>query len=283
MPRATILEPAAIQGLSCHALGAPIAGKSAKALQAVFKTTRAAAVAGSDSSVPMMMTVARSMDMPLCYATIFSYTREWGCMPRTGERGGPQTRAKIAEVAARMFLEHGYDAVTVAEVAREAGVSSVTVFNHFPRKEDLFLDRAVDADELLRQTVRERSPGVDVLSSLHGMTLRLLDGRHPLSGINGRSVPFFRTVAASPALVARAREIAADLQRALTEELLLDAKFEGDASLFSALFIAGYSTVLVETARRLTSGEPEVEVVDDHLARFERLFDALRNGLVTGP
>ncbi len=84
-------------------------------------------------------------------------------MPRTGERGGPQTRARISEVAGRLFLERGYDAVTVAEVAREAGVSSVTVFNHFPRKEDLFLDRSVDAVELLRSgprtsSCRPRSP-----------------------------------------------------------------------------------------------------------------------------
>src|ERR1700710_2837718 len=93
-------------------------------------------------------------------------------MPRTSERGGAQTRARISEVAARLFLERGYDAVTVAEVAREAGVSSVTVFNHFPRKEDLFLDRALDADELLRSAVRGRAPGVDVLASLRAIALR---------------------------------------------------------------------------------------------------------------
>ncbi|MGH8916994.1 MAG: TetR/AcrR family transcriptional regulator, partial [Actinomycetes bacterium] len=69
-------------------------------------------------------------------------------MPRTSERGGPQTRARIAEVAAGLFVERGYDAVTVAEIARQAGVSSVTVFNHFPRKEDLYLDRADDAAEI---------------------------------------------------------------------------------------------------------------------------------------
>ena len=96
-------------------------------------------------------------------------------MPRTGERGGPQTRARIAEVATRLFLDRGFDAVTVAEVAREAGVSSVTVFNHFPRKEDLLLDRAVDAVELLRWAVRDRDPGVDVLASLRDVTLGLLD------------------------------------------------------------------------------------------------------------
>src|SRR3954468_2408159 len=131
---------------------------------------------------------------------------EESSVARTDERGGPQTRARISEVATRLFLERGFDAVSVAEVARGAGVSSVTVFNHFPRKEDLFLDRQVDAEELLRSAVRDRAPGVDVTASLRDTTLRLLDARHPLSGVDDRSIPFFRTVAASPALVARARE-----------------------------------------------------------------------------
>ena len=200
-------------------------------------------------------------------------------MPRTGERGGPQTRARILEVATRLFLERGYDAVTVAEVAREAGVSSVTVFKHFPRKEDLFLDRADDAVEFLRSAVRDRAPGVEVPTSLRAMALRLFDDRHPLSGVNDRSIPFFRTVAGSPALIARAREIASDLERTLAEELERDPAFEGDATLLAAFFIAGYGTVLVGTARRLIEGEPPSAVVDDHRARLERLFDALRNGV----
>ncbi|MET0693493.1 MAG: TetR/AcrR family transcriptional regulator [Propionibacteriaceae bacterium] len=201
-------------------------------------------------------------------------------MPRTGERGGPHTRARIAEVAARLFLERGFDGVTVTEVAAEAGVSSVTVFNHFPRKEDLFLDRAADAHELLRGAVRDRAPGVDVLTSLRDVTFSLFDARHPLSGVNDRSVPFFRTVAASPVLVARAREIAADLQRTLAEELDRDPTFDGDSVLLSAFFIAGYSTVLVESARRLIGGEEPDLVVDAHRVRFDRLFAALADGVV---
>jgi AcrR family transcriptional regulator len=200
-------------------------------------------------------------------------------MPRTGERGGPQTRAKILEVANRLFLERGYDTVTVAEVARQAGVSSVTVFNHFPRKEDLFLDRAADAVEILRTAVRDRAPGVDVLASLREAAVRLFEDRHPLSGVNDRSIPFFRTVGGSPALIARAREIAADLQRILTEELDRDADFPGDGALLAALFIAGYSTVMVTTARRLIAGEPPSAAVDDHGVRLERLFEVLRGGI----
>lgn len=201
-------------------------------------------------------------------------------MPRTDERGGPRTRARISEVATRLFLERGFDTVTVAEVAREAGVSSVTVFKHFPRKEDLLLDREVDAVELLRSAVRDRAQDVDVLASLRDTTLRLVDARHALSGVADGSIPFFRTVAASPALVARVREIAADLQRTLADELDHDPAFEGDATLLAAFFIAGYGTVLVETARRLIAGEPPSAVADDHRARLERLFDALRGGVV---
>jgi AcrR family transcriptional regulator len=204
-------------------------------------------------------------------------------MPRTDERGGPQTRARILEVANPLFLERGFDTVTVADVARAAGVSTVTVFKHFPRKEDLFLDRSVDAVELLRSAIRDRGDRVDILASLRKMVLRLVDDRHPLSGLDDRSVDFFRTVARSPALIARSREIAADLQQALAEELDRDQTFEGDGTLLAAFFIAGYSTVLVQTARRRTNGEPPSAVLDDHRARLERLFDALRDGVAPGP
>ncbi|KRC49605.1 TetR family transcriptional regulator [Leifsonia sp. Root227] len=200
-------------------------------------------------------------------------------MPRNSERGGPQTRARIAEIASGLFLERGFDAVTVVEVARAAGVSSVTVFNHFPRKEDLFLDRAADAVDLLRTAVRDRADGTDVLGSLRDATLRLVDERSPLSGVDGRSIPFFRTVAGSPALIARAREISSELQRTLADELDADEAYTGDAGLFAAFFIAGYGTVLVDTARRLIGGDAEATVLREHRARLEALFDALRGGV----
>ncbi|HEY4269024.1 MAG TPA: TetR/AcrR family transcriptional regulator [Galbitalea sp.] len=200
-------------------------------------------------------------------------------MPRTSERGGPQTRARIRETANRLFIERGYDSVTVAEVAREAGVSSVTVFNHFPRKEDLFLDRTSDAVDLLRSAVRERADGMTVLASLRETSIRLFDARHPLSGVDERSTPFFRTVAGSPALVARAREILSELQHTLADELDRDGRFEGDANLVATLFLAGYASVLVETAQHLMAGQSRSSMLDDHRARLDRLFDALTTGV----
>ncbi|MFG1910344.1 TetR/AcrR family transcriptional regulator [Kribbella sp. NPDC048928] len=195
-------------------------------------------------------------------------------MPRTAARGGPQTRARISQVATQLFLERGFDGVTVAEVAREAGVSSVTVFKHFPRKEDLLLDRADDALEVLRTAVRGNG---DVLTELHEATLRLVDERHSLSGLKDGSVPFFATVAASPALIARAREIADELQQALAEELAAGMD-PGDAALLAAFFVAGYTTVLTRTAARQLAGDTAAEVADDHRGRVDHLFAKLADG-----
>lgn len=199
-------------------------------------------------------------------------------MPRTSERGGPKTRARIAEIAGGLFLERGYDAVTVAEVAKAAGVSSVTVFNHFPRKEDLFLDRSVDAAEFLTAAVEERAPGVDVLDSLQALSFELFESRHPLSGVDQRSLAFYRTVAESPALVARAREIGAELQGTLQVALQADERYAGDGTLLAALFIAGYTSVLLGTARRVLGGESPDTLLDDHLVRLQKLFATLRHG-----
>lgn len=200
-------------------------------------------------------------------------------MPRTSERGGPLTRRKISDVATMLFLERGFDTVTVADVARQAGVSSVTVFKHFPRKEDLLFDRVEDAVAILRAAVRDRGAGVDALTSLRDASFRLVDERHALSGVKAGSIPFYRTVAASPALIARAREIAAELEQTLAADLEVDAEFDGDPTLFAALFIAGYTTVLTGTARRVIAADAPDPVVEDHCARLTALFDALRSGL----
>ena len=51
-----------------------------------------------------------------------------------------QTRELIRSVARRLFDEHGFEAVTIADIARESDVAVQTVFNHFATKEELFFD-----------------------------------------------------------------------------------------------------------------------------------------------
>ncbi|MEU1046901.1 helix-turn-helix domain-containing protein [Streptomyces sp. NPDC005897] len=55
------------------------------------------------------------------------------------EQRRAQTQRMIQAVAVRLFTERGYDAVTVADIAEAASVSPMTVYRHFPTKEDLVL------------------------------------------------------------------------------------------------------------------------------------------------
>ena len=50
-----------------------------------------------------------------------------------------ETQRAIQAHAVRLFTERGYDATTVTDVAEAAGVSPMTVYRHFPTKEDLVL------------------------------------------------------------------------------------------------------------------------------------------------
>jgi AcrR family transcriptional regulator len=77
--------------------------------------------------------------------------------PGLRERKKAQTRQRIADVAAALFAERGYDAVTMLEVARAADVSDQTVYNYFPAKQDLVFDRAEQFRDLYDQAVRGRT------------------------------------------------------------------------------------------------------------------------------
>ena len=66
------------------------------------------------------------------------------------ERKKRLMRQLLSDTATRMFLDRGFDAVRVAEVAEACGVSEKTVFNYFPTKESLVLDRLEAIVESLR-------------------------------------------------------------------------------------------------------------------------------------
>ena len=200
-------------------------------------------------------------------------------MSRTDSRGGPETRDRIAVAASGLFTARGFEAVTVADIGRAAGVSSVTVFKYFPKKEDLFFDRSDEITQLLIAAVTNMASAGGIRDAFRGLLLRLLDQRHPISGVDERAVTFFRTVAQSPTLIARARQIAADTQTALTRELQA-AGYDGDAAMTAALFIAGYTQILTETTTDLINGEPPDQLTKLHHRRIERLLTALTHGVL---
>ena len=77
-----------------------------------------------------------------------------------------QTRELVRSVAQRRFDEDGFDAVTIADIARECDVAVQTVFNHFATKEELFYDGRTPWVDGLANAVRARTPSVAPLTAL---------------------------------------------------------------------------------------------------------------------
>lgn len=92
------------------------------------------------------------------------------------ESNKARTRLSISDTATRLFIQHGFENVTVAQIAEAAQVSVKTVFNYFSSKEDLFFDRAGDVRDALIAAVRDRAPGTAPLDALHRV---LADRRVP--------------------------------------------------------------------------------------------------------
>src|SRR5919108_102309 len=83
-------------------------------------------------------------------------------------------RKAIAATARRLFAEHGFDAVTVAEVAAAAEVSEKTVFNYFPTKEDLAFAGREEGIAQFVTAIAERAGEDSVLDVFRTMTHTVL-------------------------------------------------------------------------------------------------------------
>src|SRR5580704_11535513 len=90
------------------------------------------------------------------------------------------TREGISDAATRLFFKRGFDHVTVDEIAEAADVGRMTVFNHFPRKEDMFFDRDEEGREILREALQKRDPRVAPIETLRLLAHRLVAEQSPL-------------------------------------------------------------------------------------------------------
>ncbi|PRB02973.1 TetR family transcriptional regulator [Microbacterium sp. MYb72] len=83
------------------------------------------------------------------------------------ERKKAATRKNISDVATKMFLDRGFDNVSIREIADAADVSPTTVFAHFPQKEALVFDEDDEQRDRLVSAVRGRADGISINRALH--------------------------------------------------------------------------------------------------------------------
>lgn len=163
------------------------------------------------------------------------------------------TRQGISNAATRLFMQRGFDHVTVDEIAEAADVGRMTVFNHFPRKEDMFFDRDEEGREMLREALRQRDPRVAPIETLRLLAHRLVAERSPVVEFSARSQEgLIRTIEGSETLKARARAIRDEFAQVLTVALSESAGREPtdpDAELTAGLLLATWTVAFIQAHR----------------------------------
>ena len=158
--------------------------------------------------------------------------------PRTTslrERKKERTRELLVETANRLFLEGGFERVTVDRIAAEAGVSQRTFFRYFPSKEDVVFSkhpkRIARFRQLLAEQRRQGPPGRAVRAALESFALEYQRARDEL-------LREWRVVTSSPLLIARDVEQDLEFEIAIAE-LLIDGQPAGDGAARRARILAG--------------------------------------------
>lgn len=162
------------------------------------------------------------------------------------------TQQNISNAATRLFLERGFEQVTVDEIAAAADVGRMTVFNYFPRKEDMFFDRDEEGREILRDAVRQRDAGVAPVETLRLLAHRLVAEDSPYVRFSAASQGFIETIEGSETLKARARAIRdeiAQVVRLALAECTGREPADPAAHLAADLLLATWTVALVQAHR----------------------------------
>ncbi|QUQ66242.1 TetR/AcrR family transcriptional regulator [Kutzneria sp. CA-103260] len=192
------------------------------------------------------------------------------------ERKKAQTRQHIADTAARLFGEHGYDRVSVVDVAQAACVSDQTVYNYFPAKQDLVLDRADEYRERYRRTVVERPSGMSPAAALRALAREHLE-RHRGTDLAEARGALPAMCVSSPTIRRFALEMCDEhaevIAAAITETC--PGLHPAVARARAAALMSAFQMITDHLGRSVLAGEPPAKTADELAPAVEAVFDDL--------
>ncbi|WP_406209533.1 TetR/AcrR family transcriptional regulator [Kitasatospora sp. NBC_01560] len=184
------------------------------------------------------------------------------------ERKKAATRRALADAALNLFLEHGYDRVTLRDVAEAADVSTTTLLKHFPGKEALVFDQEPDQEAGLLAAVHDRPPGRSVPAALREYVER---AHLRTTGTDDAAFrAFAELVRTTPALSEYSHRMWARHQGALARAIARDTGAEADDPRCAAL------------ARFALEASALARDADDPARALDAAFDLLENGWNAG-
>jgi AcrR family transcriptional regulator len=190
------------------------------------------------------------------------------------ERRKRQNRELIAATAARLFSERGYEQVAVIDVARAAEVSEQTVYNHFPSKEHLVLDRDEELRDRLVKRIHDRPAGVSPAAAIREDALAWVAAlaTMPAEQVRG-GLGYLAT--RSPTIRRLSLEMT-DRHADAIAHALGDTVHERAVAKLHAIALASiFKTITDETGRRTEQGHPPARIARDLRPIVEAMIDAL--------
>ncbi|MGI5460401.1 TetR/AcrR family transcriptional regulator [Streptomyces sp. CA-249302] len=197
------------------------------------------------------------------------------------ERKKERTRETVSATAIRLFLDRGFDQVSITEIAQAAEVSRRTLFAYFPTKEDLVLHRFADHESEAARIVRARPAGRPPLEALRAALLAALARRDPNTGLcdDPEVMAFLRMIFETESLAARLSRYTERGTEALAEALREAGVDPLTARLVAAQVIVVQRELAVMNQERLAGGTSADDHYPEAVRATERAFDLLCDGL----
>jgi AcrR family transcriptional regulator len=174
----------------------------------------------------------------------------------------------------------------VDEIATAADVGRMTVFNYFPRKEDMFFDRDEEGREILREALQQRDPRVAPIETLRQLAHRLVAEQSPIVEFSARSQRFIKAIEGSETLKARARAIRDELAQVVTVALTECVGREPTdpvAHLAAGLLLATWTVALIQAHRTFRQSRDTKKAKAAFLALVDKGTIGLKAGMAGTP
>jgi AcrR family transcriptional regulator len=186
-----------------------------------------------------------------------------------------RTREEIADAALLLFAKRGFDAVTVADIARAADVSEQTVYNYFKTKESLVFDEDEAFEARFVAMVRDRPKTQALIDAVRAEARAFLNGlsRRPAGAHHRGSMPYL--VATSAPLRRHWLAVAERHGRAVARALVADSSGVlslPEANILGASLVAVFAVIIDEIGQTMTTD-------GDVLARIKTLRHEVESAL----
>jgi AcrR family transcriptional regulator len=186
-----------------------------------------------------------------------------------------RTRRLIADTAARLFAERGYEHVAVTDVAREAEVAEQTVYNYFPTKEQLVTDREAQIQDRLCDLIRSRPPAVTPAAAIRDFVLKFVAGIRAIPPEQWRGELGY-LAAISPAVHRLVLELTDRQAAALAAAIDDTTAVAPEIARLQGIALAGvFQIIISEAGRRTREGQSQATIADELYPIVGNLLDEL--------